>query len=58
MYFLARPKVKDEKKKLFAELIVGEADSRMARLELSVARTMMNALFARNRYYIMFIEPT
>ena len=58
MYFLARLKVKDEKKKLFAELIVGEADCRMARLELSVARAMMNALFARNRYYIMFIEPT
>ena len=58
MYFLARLKVKDEKKKLFAELIVGEADSRMARLELSVVRAMMNALFARSRYYIMFIEPT
>ena len=58
MYFLARLKVKDEKKKLFAELIVGEAGSRIARIELSVAQAMMNALFARNRYYIMFIEPT
>ena len=58
MYRLARLKVKDEKKKLFAELIVGEAGSRIARIELSVAQAMMNALFARNRYYIMFIEPT
>ena len=58
MYRLARLKVKDEKKKLFAELIVGEAGSRIARIELSVAQAMMNALFARNRYYIMFVEPT
>ena len=58
MYRLARLKVKDEKKKLFAELIVGEAGSRIARIELSVAQAMMNALFARNRYYILFIEPT
>ena len=33
MHLLARLKVKDEKKKLFVELIVGEADSRIARLE-------------------------
>ena len=46
MYRLARLKVKDEKKKLFAELIVGEAGSRIARIELSVAQAMMNALFA------------
>ena len=38
MYRLARLKVKDEKKKLFAELIVGEAGSRIARIELSVAQ--------------------